>query len=361
MSCKNLEKMLSENMPDIHDKELWIFGAGNTAALYYNGLLRLEKEGFYITGYTDNNKNKWNTVFNDKPVVSPDSLLPRKNDICILICSIQSEVVTSIKHQLRYMGFNNCYHIDDVIFKFHKDKVLRVYDLLADDDSKNIYEVLLEERINCIDATLPVDDHEQYFALKPFRLNNPGEVFVDCGAYVGDTIEKYIWQRDGVFKKIIGFEPDEVNYKAMQHRLKRLKLEWGLEDNAIQIYNKGIADRNRNGQVERYELNHGLGSKIVDISDKAESNSVIIALDDFINENYSFLKADIESWEYSLLEGAEKGIKANRPLMAICIYHNAVDFYEIPLLVHKIVPEYRLAIRHHSYTLADTVLYAWMK
>ena len=61
-----------------------------------------------------------------------------------------------------------------------------------------------------------------------------------------------------------------------------------------------------------------------------------------------------------MLIGASKGIKEYMPLLAICIYHNAVDFYEIPLLIHSLVPEYKLAVRHHSYTLADTVLYAWL-
>lgn len=359
MSRKDFEKTLSENVPAIHDKELWIFGAGNTAALYYNGLLRLEKEDIFITGYTDNNKSKWNTVFNGKPVVSPDDLLHRKNEICILVCSIQSKVVNSIKQQLLSMGFHDYYHIDEAIFKLHKDKVLQVYDLLADDDSRDIYEVLLKERMQCAGVMLPVDGHEQYYALKPFRINDPGEVFVDCGAYVGDTIEKYIWQRDGVFKKIIGFEPDERNFKAMQYRLERLKQEWGLNQNSIQIYNKGVADKNKSGQVERYELNHGLGSKILDNPTKKGSEHLIVALDVFLNEGYSFLKADVEGWEYNLIKGASQRIKSSKPLLAICIYHNAVDFYEIPLLVHTMVPEYQLAIRHHSYTLAETVLYAW--
>ena len=48
MTRDNIEKILIENISEIKNKELWIFGAGNTASLYYNGLLRLEKEGFYI-------------------------------------------------------------------------------------------------------------------------------------------------------------------------------------------------------------------------------------------------------------------------------------------------------------------------
>ncbi len=355
MTHKDVERLLTENVPEIENKELWIFGAGNTAALYYNGLLRLEKEGFFINGYIDNDKRKWGQKWNHKDVVSLDSLKSRKNRICVLICSIQSKVVSSISRQLSEDGFEH-YHIDEVIFKFHKEEILQVYDLL-DADSKIIYEMLLKERMHCDGVQLPVDMNEQYFALRPFMFSNQGEVFVDCGAYVGDTIERYIWKRDGVLKKIIGFEPDKKNFGAMRNRVKRLKLEWGLAENAIEIYEKGVADRTLRGRVERYEDNHGLGSKIVDTDD---GDYTTVALDEFIKQPYSFLKADIESWEYKLIQGAQEGIKTNRPLLAICIYHNAVDFYQIPLLIHQIVPDYNLAIRHHSHTLAETVLYAWV-
>ena len=358
MGRKDIEKILREDFPKIKGKELWIFGAGNTAALYYNGLLRLEKEGFLIQGYIDNDRNKWNHLFNGKKVVSLNSLLNEKEKVCILICSIQKKVVDSIKKQLSVEGFNDFYHIDEVIFKLHADKVLQVYDLFADEDSKNIYEVLLRERMACSGTTLPVDIHEQYFALPPFMIENGREVFVDCGTYVGDTIERYLWNRSGVFNKIIGFEPDEKSLLALQHRIKRLKLEWGLRESSIEIYHKGIADKSLSGRVIRYSANNGLGSKIDSVEEGTEG--FIVALDEFVHEPYSFLKADIESWEYKMLVGATKGIKEYKPLLAICIYHNAVDFYEIPLLIHSFVPEYKLAVRHHSYTLADSVLYAWL-
>lgn len=355
MTRKDVEKMLVEDFPEIENKELWIFGAGNTAALYHNGLVRLEKEGFYITGYIDNDERKWGKKWNNKDVVSIETLKNRKSDICILICSIQSRVVSSISIQLSDDGFTY-YHIDEVIFKLHKEEILQVYDLL-DSESKKIYEILLKERMCCEGIQLPVDVNEQYFALRPFMISSPGEVFVDCGAFVGDTIERYIWKRDGVFKKIIGFEPDEKNFSAMHYRVKRLNQEWGLNENIIEIYEKGVGDREICGRVERYEDNHGLGSKIVNTD---EGDNTVIALDEFIKQPYSFLKADIESWEYKLLQGAQGGIKSNKPLLAICIYHNAVDFYQVPLLIHKMVPEYTLAIRHHSHTLAETVLYAWV-
>ena len=54
-------------------------------------------------------------------------------------------------------------------------------------------------------------------------------------------------------------------------------------------------------------------------------------------------------------------IKKYKPKLAVCIYHNAVDFYSIPLLIHSFVPEYKFAVRHHSYELDETVLYVWIE
>ena len=42
------------------------------------------------------------------------------------------------------------------------------------------------------------------------------------------------------------------------------------------------------------------------------------------------------------------------------VFHNVVDLYEIPLLIHAIEKDYRFAVRHHSRSLAETVLYCWI-
>ena len=47
MSRKTLEETLNENVPVIEGKKLYIWGMGNTALLYDEGIQRLEKEGFF--------------------------------------------------------------------------------------------------------------------------------------------------------------------------------------------------------------------------------------------------------------------------------------------------------------------------
>ena len=85
-----------------------------------------------------------------------------------------------------------------------------------------------------------------------------------------------------------------------------------------------------------------------------------MSIDKTIDREYTFLKADIESYEYNMLLGAKNTIKTYMPKMAICIYHNAVDFYSIPLLINLYSKDYKMSVRHYTGSISDTVLYAYM-
>lgn len=67
---------------------------------------------------------------------------------------------------------------------------------------------------------------------------------------------------------------------------------------------------------------------------------------------------DIEGSELEALKGAQELIKRNQPKLAICIYHKAEDYFQIPLYLHTLVPAYRFYVRHHFYGATETVLYA---
>lgn len=358
MKRDELEKLLTENIPDLEEKDLWIWGASNTACLYQEGLDRI---GFSdkIVGYIDSDRAKWEIQgeFYGKPIICPNAL-KKYTDICVLICSWQANIINEIKRELIEMNVE-AYFIDEVILKCYHEDVLKCYDLLCDDASKNIYAELIKSHLRgeYPDRNIALFG-DQYFMWDRLTYKDIGETFVDCGAYVGDTIEKYIWYKDGVFKQIIGIEPDVLNFSALEQRKKRLCAEWNIEESAIQIINCGVADQEKTCGFVRNV--NGLGSRIIeDESDGMKTE--IITLDDYLKEPYSFLKADIESFEYKMLLGAKNGIRLWKPCLAICIYHNAIDLFSIVPLIHSFVPEYRIAIRHHRKDFSETVLYAWIE
>ena len=359
MNREELKKILTTDVPSFEGKDIWIWGAGNTARLYQEGMKRLFKEGFSVKGYCDNNPEKYEVQkeFDSFPIISPKELEIMEN-VIVLICTSVSKVCASIGEQLTAMN-KEWYSIDEAIMKNHSEQIMKCYDLLDDEMSKEIYATVILFRMKGGKLQCKPSSDDRFYAIEPFASKNVGEVYIDCGAYVGDTVEKYIWRREGVFKKIYAFEPNKHSFSAMQERLVRLKKEWNLKDESISIYSYGVGDKEMCGKFEYYDTDHGLSSKFVDEAIEGEEGK-IISLDTFIDTPYSFIKADIEGFEYKMLCGAKEGIKKWKPLLAIAICHNAPDIYDIPLLIKEICPEYKIAIRHHSYGWEDTVVYAYI-
>lgn len=164
--------------------------------------------------------------------------------------------------------------------------------------------------------------------------------------------------KHGIFKKIISLEGDAINFKRLESNVEQLKEKYQLDSGRIELHNCAVSDKIGTVNFSRYEENDGIGSKITD--DQTEGDCQMVCLDDYIKEPYTFLKADIESFEYRMLCGAKRGIQAYRPRMSICIYHSAIDLYSIPLLIRDILPEYHFAVRHHADDLTGIVLYTWI-
>lgn len=67
---------------------------------------------------------------------------------------------------------------------------------------------------------------------------------------------------------------------------------------------------------------------------------------------------DIEGAEKSALIGGADLIRREQPKLAICVYHRISDLWELPLLMHKLEPEYKLYLRHHTPVYQETVCYS---
>ena len=248
--------------------------------------------------------------------------------------------------------------LDEAIFKLHAQEILSVYDMLEDKKTKDIYANILYCRLKGIYPDYDLFTENQYYCWNDFCSKNTGTTFIDCGAYVGDSLERYIWYKEGFVSKIIAFEPDKQNFAALQTRSKRLEAEWNLRGKIV-ICPYGVGAKSSNAIMKEYSATNGLSTTLSDnIYDDGEKIK-IIALDDMINEKVDFIKADIESFEYKMLLGAKKTLKKYHPAMAVCIYHNATDFYSIPLFIRSILPSAKMVVRHHSNNLSDTVLYVW--
>lgn len=85
------------------------------------------------------------------------------------------------------------------------DRIKNVYKYLSDEKSKQTYEqIILARLLNCTDGFKDIFEPVQYFCLPEFSQSGMAdEIFADCGAYVGDTLEKYLFYCGYLFKRFM--------------------------------------------------------------------------------------------------------------------------------------------------------------
>lgn len=344
---KNIEQAIMYN-------DIVIFGAGNTALLYSECF---ETEKINIKFFCDNNKEKQGKTFMGKEVIDPRDINKRCSDPLVLILSMNPKMCYEIQEQCRNLGIMYAM-FDAVIFLRHETEIMENFYML-DSVSQKIYSNIIISRMTGSEVMEEdVCRDRQYFCIAPFLRYKPGEVFVDCGAFVGDTVERYIWNKTAVFDRIYAFEPNKKNYDAMCRRIKRLNEEWGFPDDKITPVFAGVGDRNRKVFVENESDKES--STTTRIRSDGSGEVDMYSLDGFFGDRrVGFIKADIEGFEKNMIQGAKNLISRDRPSIAVCIYHSADDMYGIMQLLKNYNPEYKFAVRHHSYEYCETVLYAW--
>jgi hypothetical protein len=90
-----------------------------------------------------------------------------------------------------------------------------VYDHLADDFSRQVFAGALNYKISGKISYLQQITTARVQDLKNLFHFGTEEVYVDGGAYNGDTIKEFLQLTQGRYKKIFAVEPDKRNYKKL--------------------------------------------------------------------------------------------------------------------------------------------------
>lgn len=235
-------------------------------------------------------------------------------------------------------------------FAQNQAKIQRIIQHLADTVSQKLFSELISCRINHALPQMRCED-TQYFPQDIFQLGSP-EVFVDCGAYTGDTILNFRRFCNNHYKHIVAFEPEPTLFAKLKHH----------HFPACTYINGGVW---KNKDFLSFLALGSAGSRLelADTSGNCPISHLIrvpvFKIDDVpACADMTFLKMDVEGAELNALKGARKTICKNKPKLAICIYHSDKDMLEIPLWILSLNMGYKLYMRHYSNDLWETVLYA---
>ena len=316
---RNLAELFKKIINNGEECEIVVFGASDKAMtivelLYEFGFLDSTNKGVECY-YVDNDPSKWGTDFGwhnpimHMQVYNPERLNINNNkNIYVLVAVSTYSNDRRITKQLIDYGI----------------KGNRIYHSLIN------YEYFLGE---------------MYFAegiMKPVA----GDVFCDVGAFDMYNTEKFIkWNPH--FEHVYAFEADPISYNKCKAKLL---------GNKVEVHNLGIwsckskisFDSAPNGEYGGSRINEA-GELMIDT----------VSLDEFLEgKKVDIIKMDIEGAELEALKGAQNLIKTNKPCLTVSIYHKPEDIIELPLYVYSLNKDYKLYLRHHTYGIFDTVMYA---
>ncbi len=346
-----------------------LFGAGGLGRKTLSGL---RKAGIEPLAFTDNNSKLWNTFIDGLQVLSPQDATDQFGKTATFITTIwhgnsQDRQATRQKQLLdlncinvisfgylfwKYPSifFPHAYLELPSKFRQHTEELRKLFYYWADDASRQEYLSQLKFRMRMeFDSLTPPASHAQYFPNDLYSVL-PEEVFIDCGAFDGDTIRVFLQHQVNFSGKIFAFEPDNLNFQKLQEYISTLS-EAIKKRLFVQQSPVGTC-----GQKVRF-------SSTGTVSSTATENGDIemdcICIDQLaINCNPSFIKMDIESAEVDALKGARETIQRLRPILAICVYHKPNHLWEIPLLISSYFHDYHLFLRPHDEEGWELVCYA---
>jgi FkbM family methyltransferase len=374
-----LEDLLSESLVSAKQREcaafdeltapfhrLVLFGAGNMGR---KALRALRMHGVEPLAFTDNADAFWGQEIDGLKVLSPADaaykfgrsaafvvtvfspggyFLPIRRQLCEYRCV---KVVSISPLCWKYPEELLPHMMLDLPHKYlgQKEAIIKTFSLLEDEASRSEYVTQMRWRLlQDYDAMPPAADEEQYFPDDLFELAR-NEVFVDCGAYDGDTIKAFLRRRLD-FERIMAFEPDPTNFTCLTNYLSKLP---AVIQQKISAFNLAVGTSK--GSV-RFDAGQTVASKVSrqgDFEVKCDSLDAIL-----LESDPTYVKMDIEGSELDALSGADELLSRNRAAWAVCVYHKPADLWQIPLYIASKTRDYSFFLRKYNSESWDTVCYA---
>lgn len=234
-------------------------------------------------------------------------------------------------------------HVYDLIenrmhqLKAHYDDFIWLYGELADYRSKQVLYGILRCWItfDIIEKNnLRENNFSDYYDFDLISCSED-EVFVDLGAYTGDSTQSFI-NSFGHYQRIYCYEITVSSMRQMQENLKDydniVYRQVGIGRECTTLY-FSCPDKTDSANW----LNTSDGQAVP-----------VVTLDEDITESISFIKMDIGGSELDALMGAKCHITEEHPKLAVCTYHNNHHIWEVPRLMKAYNPDYRLYMHYNG-------------
>jgi FkbM family methyltransferase len=231
-----------------------------------------------------------------------------------------------------------------------KERIISAFNLMEDELSKETFFNIIKCRLKGDLSLSPRPcGHPSYF-VPDVAIPSNHEVFVDAGAYDGDSIRDLLNHVPGFAGKIIAFEADPKSVAVLREHVEALQHDMSRR---IRIVESAL------GQTTGYVHFNDYGNHSSNVAENGNVRIKCTRLDDFfIDIGPTYVKMDIEGFEIQALIGGKGTIGRHAPTLCVCVYHLHDDLWEIPLYLSSIRKDYLFYLRAHEADCQQTVCYA---
>lgn len=230
--------------------------------------------------------------------------------------------------------------IDAAFLEAHAEEIERARALLADEESRRIYDLVWEyKRTGRIEPLLQaVSDPDA--VMQAFVRPQQVRVAVDLGAYTGDTVRQLLDAPDSAVRRVYAFEPDARNFKKLslyaenETRAEVIPHAFGAWSGRETLTFDGSGNRNASVGANRSQSLDGRAYKAITVEGEA-LDSVVAA------DTVDYIKYDVEGSEREALLGSAKTIQRDHPTLLVSLYHRNEDLFALPLMLNRMFPDYR--------------------
>ena len=226
------------------------------------------------------------------------------------------------------------------------------YDLLADDRSREVFSATLNYKLSGKIKYLFACETQRVEDIRELLAPAQDEVYLDLGAYNGDTIRELGELTDWRWREVVAVEPDRCNCRKLRVLAEELA-ERGLP---VEVHEAGIWSEQ--GELG-FSDSGGRQSTFIGAEKKTVPVTTIDALAE--GREVSLIKMDVEGAELQALTGGRETLQKAAPKLFVAAYHYDVDLFRLPLLLQKIVPQYKIYLRKHPYVPAWELNYICTK
>jgi FkbM family methyltransferase len=349
-------------------RKIIVYGAGESFHYFKEVVMR--QYGYIPSVVLDRKFRPWD-VFEGIPAFSPIDYQPSAEEQekgLVVVCLGNQSYIDDVVQTLQQMGFNHIIKLMDIYeihnpfclpqelkgigFKYflnQRERIESCLDILADDDSREVYMRCLQTHLQRKPVAVPMCDRGEQYTPKDIPLARGYSRFIYCGVSVGEM--KRVFCEIGKVDELVCFEPDPNQFRLTTEYVATHHEQLAQRVTAIPcaVYSHDA--------IEPFTYSDtSFGSRILP---SGESLIQSVKIDHVLpGFDPTYIIMDIEGAELEALKGAEKTIRTSHPDLAICLYHAPHHLWEIPLYLHNLGLDYRLYMRNYTSFTGETVLYA---